>query len=60
MERGDVKEALEHLDKADEVIRHRMKRKLGQGLGEQNALEEARELVQRAVTRLLPYSSGGV
>lgn len=54
MEKGDVKEALEHLDKADEVIKHRLT--LRQMLGEQHALEEARELLQRAITRLLPYS----
>lgn len=54
MERGDVKEALEHLDRADEVMKHRIKMK--QVLGEQHALEEARELVQKAVTKLLPHS----
>ena len=56
MERGDVKEVLEHLDKADEVMRHRIRNK--QPLGEQHALEETRELVQKAVTKLLPYSIG--
>lgn len=54
MERGDIKEVLEHLDKADEVMKHRISRK--QVLGEQHALEEARELVQKAVTKLLPHS----
>lgn len=57
MEVGDIKEVIEYLDKADEVIRHRI------GLnftgGELHALEEARELVQKAVTRLLPYEKGG-
>lgn len=53
MERGDVKEVVEHLDKADEVIRHRLHHR--QPLGEQHALGEARELLQKAITELLPY-----
>ncbi|GAI78527.1 unnamed protein product [marine sediment metagenome] len=58
MERGDVKEAIEHLDKTDEVIKHRIR--MRQVSGEQHALEEARELVQKAVTKLLPfYVAGG-
>lgn len=53
MERGDVKEALEHLEQADEVIKHRICSR--QALGEQHALEEARELLQKTITKLLPY-----
>lgn len=56
MERGDVKEVIEYLEKADEVVKHRLR--LRQGLGEQHALEEARELLQRAVTKLLSYQEG--
>jgi len=54
MGRGDIKEVLEHLDQADGVMRHRMR--VGQEIGERNALEGARELVQKAITGLLPYS----
>lgn len=57
MKRGDVREAIEHLDKADEVLRLRVKHR--QPVGEQRACEEARELLQKAVTRLLPYDQSG-
>lgn len=57
MERGDIKEAIEHLEQADEVMKHRMR--MRQPLGEQHALEEARELLQKAITKLLPHQEGG-
>ncbi len=57
MERGDVKEAIERLEQADEVVKRRLS--LRQVIGEQLALVEARELLQRAITKLLPYQEGG-
>ncbi len=56
MVRGDVKEAIECLDNADGVLRHRLG--LNLTVGERYACEESRRLLQVAITKLIPYMKG--
>lgn len=51
-----LKEIVEKLDEADASIREELKLQ-GIPLGERDALEKARSLIQEAITPLLKYSS---
>ncbi len=53
MENGTVKEAIKGLDGVDEVLRHRIR--LNLGIGEGGVCQEARELIQKAITILTEY-----
>ncbi len=53
MEEGSIKEVVKVLDEADQILRHRIR--LNSSLGEMHACEEARELVQKAITKLVQY-----
>ena len=51
-----VLEIIKKLDEADKEIREELKLQ-GIPLGERNALEKARELIQQALTPLLKYQT---
>lgn len=48
-----MQEIIELLDKIDALLRERLQRSYYASLAERNALKEARELIQKALTTLL-------
>ena len=56
METGTIWEAIEHLDKTDDVLRHRVR--LSAPGSERFACRAALELVERARELLLPHCRG--
>ncbi len=48
-------EIISKFDELDNLIRKELKEHTGMGLGQRDALERARELIQKALTPLVKY-----